>query len=55
MSQLNKHKYYPVSHVIFDCDGLLIDSELYYSHALSEVSKRYGKEFTFQIKSEMMG
>lgn len=47
--------YHPVTHVIFDCDGLLVDSEKYYSIALSEVAQKYGKEFTFQIKMEMMG
>lgn len=49
------HHYHPVTHVVFDCDGLLIDSEVYYYEALAIVAKRYGKEFTFKIKAEMMG
>lgn len=53
--QSGKQKYHPVTHVIFDCDGLLINSEFYYSEALSEVAKRHGKKFTFPIKVEMMG
>jgi len=48
-------KFHPVTHVIFDCDGLLVDSEKYYTIALTEAAKKYGKEFTFQIKVEMMG
>ena len=47
--------FHPVTHVIFDCDGLLIDSERYYSEALTEVAARYGKKFTPEIKVEMMG
>lgn len=47
--------FHPVTHVIFDCDGLLVDSEKYYSEALTEVAAKYGKQFTFQIKLEMMG
>lgn len=47
--------FYPVTHVIFDCDGLLVDSEKYYSIALTEVAEKYGKEFTYQIKLDMMG
>lgn len=45
----------PITHIIFDCDGLLVDSEQYYSEALTEVAKRYGKEFNYQIKLDMMG
>lgn len=47
--------FHPVTHVIFDCDGLLVDSELYYSEALTIVGQKYGKQFTFPIKVEMMG
>lgn len=45
----------PVTHVIFDCDGLLVDSEKYYSEALTTVATRYGKQFDYQIKIDMMG
>lgn len=47
--------YHPVTHVIFDCDGLLVNSERYYSEAISEVAARFGKEFDYQIKIDMMG
>lgn len=52
---MSKDSFHPVTHIIFDCDGLLVDSEKYYSEALSEVAAKYGKQFTFQIKLEMMG
>jgi pseudouridine-5'-monophosphatase len=48
-------KFHPVTHVIFDCDGLLVDSEKYYSEGISEVAAKYGKEFNYQIKIDMMG
>lgn len=48
-------RFYPVTHVIFDCDGLLIDSEQYYTLALTEVCSKHGKDFNFSIKTEMMG
>jgi len=47
--------FQPISHVIFDCDGLLVDSERYYTEALTEVAERYGKKFDYQIKADMMG
>lgn len=48
-------RFHPVTHVIFDCDGLLVDSEKYYSEAISEVAAQHGKQFDYQIKLEMMG
>lgn len=50
-----QHKPRPVTHIIFDVDGLLVDSEKYYSEAISEVASRYGKTFDYQIKLDMMG
>ena len=48
-------KYHPVSHVIFDLDGLLIDSEQYYQMAISKICSQYAKEFTYPTKVLMMG
>lgn len=48
-------KFHPVTHVIFDSDGLLIDSEKYYTEALVETAKKHGKVFTNEIKVAMMG
>lgn len=53
--QGEQQKPRPVTHVVFDCDGLLVDSEKYYSEAISEVASRYGKTFDYQIKLDMMG
>lgn len=54
-SEDHSNRFQNVTHVIFDVDGLLVDSEKYYSEALIEVAQRYGKTFDYQIKLEMMG
>jgi len=45
----------PVTHVIFDMDGLLINTEDLYTKALSTFCRKYGKEFTMEIKMKQMG
>ena len=45
----------PVTHVIFDMDGLLINTEDLYTRALSKFCRNYGKEFTMEIKMKQMG
>ncbi|MGE0135600.1 MAG: HAD-IA family hydrolase [Dehalococcoidia bacterium] len=44
-----------VTHVIFDMDGILLDTEPHYTAASAEVCRRYGLEFTFAHKSRMLG
>ncbi|KAL1470039.1 hypothetical protein MTO96_040708 [Rhipicephalus appendiculatus] len=45
----------PVSHVLFDLDGLLLDSEKLYSAAAETVVSRYSKEFTWDLKKRVLG
>lgn len=44
-----------VTHVLFDMDGLLLDTESIYTVAQKQILDEYGKEFTWALKSKMMG
>jgi HAD superfamily hydrolase (TIGR01509 family) len=45
----------PITHVLFDMDGLLLDTETLYTVAQSAVLAQYGHEFTREKKAQMMG
>jgi len=55
MPNIDTSKFHPVTHVIFDMDGLLLDTESHYSRANDIVCKRYGCEFTWEVKQLQMG
>jgi len=43
------------SHVIFDLDGVLLDTEKLYTEATQRIVGQYGKTFDWSLKSRMMG
>ena len=43
------------SHIIFDLDGVLLDTEPLYTRATQEVIAPFGKVFDWSVKSGMMG
>ncbi|BGP42126.1 hypothetical protein JCM10450v2_006212 [Rhodotorula kratochvilovae] len=45
----------PVKAVLFDMDGLMIDSERLYTVASNDLLAPYGKELTWEIKAQLMG
>ncbi|XP_050419951.1 probable pseudouridine-5'-phosphatase [Adelges cooleyi] len=47
--------YSPVTHVIFDMDGLLLDSESIYFTSVTEVLNNYGKIYTDELHLKVMG
>ncbi|KAH9404730.1 Pseudouridine-5'-phosphatase [Tyrophagus putrescentiae] len=44
-----------ITHVIFDMDGLLLDTETRYEKAIDIVTRRYGHPFTFDLKRKITG
>jgi pseudouridine 5'-phosphatase len=45
----------PITSVIFDLDGVLLDTERLYTEAIAEVAARYGKVYDWPIKSQCIG
>ena len=43
-----------ISQIIFDLDGLLLDTEAIYTEVTQEIVARFGKVFDWSIKSQMI-
>jgi pseudouridine-5'-monophosphatase len=44
-----------ITHIIYDMDGLLLDTEPFYTEAHSILASRFGKVFDWTVKSKMIG
>jgi pseudouridine-5'-monophosphatase len=44
-----------ITHVLFDLDGTLLDSEALYTDATEIICNRYGKTFGLELKRQIMG
>ncbi|XP_053615764.1 pseudouridine-5'-phosphatase-like isoform X1 [Plodia interpunctella] len=48
-------EYKPVTHVLFDMDGLILNTEDLYTVAFQNIISQYGKDYTFELKLKLMG
>ncbi|MDX1605871.1 MAG: HAD-IA family hydrolase [Candidatus Competibacterales bacterium] len=44
-----------ISHVIYDMDGLLLDTEPFYTEVTQTIAGRYGRVFDWSVKQHMIG
>lgn len=45
----------PITHLIYDMDGLLLDTEGFYTEVTQKIVASYGQTFDWSLKSKMMG
>ncbi|XP_013186138.1 pseudouridine-5'-phosphatase isoform X1 [Amyelois transitella] len=48
-------EFKPVTHVLFDMDGLILNTEDLYTVAFQNIVSQYGKDYTFELKLKLMG
>lgn len=55
LSMSSSTSYKPVTHVIFDMDGLLLDTEHIYESSVREICKSFGKDYPWDVRMKVMG
>ena len=44
-----------ITHVIYDMDGLLLNTEGFYTQATQQIVKQYGRTYDWTLKSQLLG
>lgn len=44
-----------MTHVVFDVDGLLLDTEVVYTEVSTKILQKYGLTLTYDVKRKLMG
>jgi len=52
---MGSSQFEPVTHVIFDMDGLLLDTETKYEAAIENLCQKYGSTYTLEAKIDTIG
>lgn len=45
----------PVTHVIFDLDGLLVDSEKYFRKSVGKLLAQFNVDYNYQLQERVLG
>ncbi|XP_077302795.1 putative pseudouridine-5'-phosphatase [Arctopsyche grandis] len=48
-------RFRPVSHVLFDMDGVIIDTEHIYEKIVATIANKYGKSYPRDVRLQIMG
>lgn len=48
-------KFQPVTHCLFDMDGLILHTEHIYENSVREICAKYGKDYPLDIRMKVMG
>ncbi|XP_022913581.1 probable pseudouridine-5'-phosphatase [Onthophagus taurus] len=43
------------THVIFDMDGLILDTECIYTKVISDIAQKFGKQYTKNVRIKLLG
>jgi len=52
---MRENSFRPIRAVLYDMDGLLLDTEVFYTEVTQYIVSRYGKTFDWSTKSQMIG
>lgn len=55
INQISAAQYHKVTHVVFDLDGLLLDTEKIYEKIVENLAQKYGKPYPWDVRMKILG